>query len=294
MKIDWDEFFARCANIASRIVKEYTPRDGLIRIYGVPRGGCFVALQVRNYLRSRGLEATITTQPNFAHVIIDDIIDSGITEEKYKKYTVPFFAAVDKRLETIGEWVEFPWEQNETGPEDAVVRLLQYIGEDPNREGLRKTPARVVRSYDELFGGYKQKVEDLMTVFEDGACQEMVVLKSVEMSSACEHHMLPFRGVAHVGYIPNKRVIGVSKLARLVDMFSRRLQIQERIGQQVTSALDEYLQPLGSACVIEAQHLCMACRGVMKQNSVMVTSSLTGEFLNKIEVRQEFMSLIKS
>lgn len=293
MKIEWSDFDCRCANIAAEIAQLFQPYDRL-RIFGVPRGGCFVALKVVHYLEQRGFTAQLTRQANFADVIVDDLLDSGTTRQRYSQYKVSFMVAVDKQKERISEWVEFPWEANETGPEDAVVRLLQYIGEDPNREGLRKTPARVVRSYDELFGGYKQKVEDLMTVFEDGACQEMVVLKSVEMSSACEHHMLPFRGVAHVGYIPNKRVIGVSKLARLVDMFSRRLQIQERIGQQVTSALDEYLQPLGSACVIEAQHLCMACRGVMKQNSVMVTSSLTGEFLNKIEVRQEFMSLIKS
>lgn len=170
-----------------------------------------------------------------------------------------------------------------------VREMLQAIGDDPEREGLKKTPERVVKSWNEIFSGYLFDPSSVMTVFEDGACDEMVVQRGISFVSFCEHHMLPFIGVAHVGYIPDKKIIGLSKLARLVDGYSRRLQIQERIGQQVTSALDEHLKPKGSACVIEAKHLCMACRGVQKQQSETVTSSLTGVF-RELAVRQEFLA----
>lgn len=168
---------------------------------------------------------------------------------------------------------------------------MQYIGEDPNREGLLDTPARVVRAMHEIYNGYQADPESVFKIFEDGACDEMVILQDVEFYSTCEHHMLPFFGKAHIAYIPNGKVIGVSKLARLLEVYSRRLQIQERLCQQITKALDDHLQPRGSACVLEAQHFCMTCRGVAKQNSKMKTSSLTGVF-REIAVRQEFLSMI--
>lgn len=172
---------------------------------------------------------------------------------------------------------------------DCVRALLSFIGEDVNREGLKDTPGRVVTAYSELFSGYKIDPASVFKVFEDGACDQMVILRNVEFYSTCEHHMLPFTGKAHIAYLPKGKVVGISKLARLLEVFARRLQIQERIGQQMTEALDKYLQPLGSACVIEAVHSCMTCRGVNKQHSEMVTSSLTGEFL-KAEVRSEFLT----
>lgn len=175
--------------------------------------------------------------------------------------------------------------------EEAVKILLEYLGEDPNRDGLRDTPKRVVKSYKEMFSGYRENVEDVLTFFED-SCDEMVVLRNCEFVSFCEHHMLPFSGKIHCGYIPNQRVVGISKLIRVSEVFSKRLQIQERLTKQITEALDKFLLPLGSACVIEAKHSCMSCRGVRKQHSEMITSSLSGEFL-KPEVRQEFMSLIR-
>ena len=124
-----------------------------------------------------------------------------------------------------------------------IVELLEYIGEDPNREGLQETPKRVIKSFSKLYEGYSQSPKDIMKVFQDGACDEMVLLKDIELYSTCEHHMLPFFGKAHIAYIPNKKVIGVSKLARLLEIYSRRLQIQERIGDQVTTALMENLNP---------------------------------------------------
>lgn len=175
----------------------------------------------------------------------------------------------------------------------AVCTLLRYLGEDPGREGLAETPDRVLRSYEELFAGYRQDPAIVFKVFEDGACDEMVILRNVEIASVCEHHLLPFIGRAHVAYIPNGRIVGLSKLARLVEVFARRLQVQERLTVQVTAAMDEHLQPLGSACVVEAVHLCMACRGVRKQHSEMITSSLTGAF-RQPEVRGEFFHLIRS
>jgi GTP cyclohydrolase I len=175
--------------------------------------------------------------------------------------------------------------------ETAVETLLRFIGENPDREGLRETPARVVRSYVEMFAGYTQRPQDVLKVFEDGACDEQVIMRGIHMTSTCEHHMLPFSGVVHIGYIPRKRIVGASKLVRLLEVFSKRLQVQERLTTQVTQALDEHLQPLGSACVIEATHACFACRGV-RQSPVMVTSSLTGAYREEAETRAEFLRLI--
>lgn len=175
---------------------------------------------------------------------------------------------------------------------DSIRDLIRLAGDNPDREGLSETPGRVVAAYNELFAGYRQDPADLFTVFEPDGYSQMVVLRGVEFCSTCEHHMLPFTGVAHIAYIPRRHVVGISKLARLVEVYARRLQIQERITEQVTTALMQYLQPLGAACVLEAQHSCMACRGVRKQSSTMITSSLKGDFL-EAEVRAEFLQLIR-
>lgn len=181
--------------------------------------------------------------------------------------------------------------------QDLVRNVLIAIGEDPTREGLIDTPKRVVKAWGEMFAGYKMKPEDIATTFDADGYNELVLLKDIEFYSTCEHHMLSFSGKAHVGYIPNGKIIGISKLARILDIYARRLQIQERLGQQVTRALNSLLQPIGSACIIEARHLCMRCRGVEKQQSTMVTSSLTGVFLEDSNMgraaRSELMSLIK-
>lgn len=177
--------------------------------------------------------------------------------------------------------------------ENAVVNLLLSIGENPAREGLVDTPRRVAKSYLKLFEGYRQKPEDLLTVFDADGYDQIVLLKDVEFYSTCEHHMLSFAGRAHVAYLPGKKIVGISKLARLVDMYARRLQIQERICDQVTEALMTHLQPRGAACLIEAAHLCMRARGVEKQSSVMVTSSLKGIFLTDQSARAELMTLMK-
>lgn len=184
---------------------------------------------------------------------------------------------------------------------EALVRQLLLMIEPEQqgqlREGLRETPKRVVKSFMELYGGYALDPKKILgTTFrqEGYAYDEMVLLKNIELYSTCEHHMLPFYGRAHVAYIPNgNRVVGLSKLARLVDAFSRRLQIQEKLTNQIADAINEILEPQGAAVVIEAKHHCMCSRGVGKQNSSMTTSALRGVFKDKVEVRQEFLNLIK-
>lgn len=277
-----------------------------IVIYGIPRGGIPVALMVQQELRLRGYtRASVVSNPELATVFVDDIIDSGKTYEKWtSRYDKLFFALVDKINNTDDvklDWVVFPWEVQEgeaskveVGPEENIRRILQFIGENPDREGLLETPSRVVRSYEEIFSGYKKDPKDVFKVFEDGACDEMVICKEIEFYSTCEHHMQPFFGKAHIGYVPNGKVIGLSKLARLLDIFSRRLQVQERLTQQVTDALDMHLQPKGSACIIEAKHMCMCARGAKKQSSSMVTSSMSGVFRTNPMARSEFLQLIRN
>jgi GTP cyclohydrolase I len=177
--------------------------------------------------------------------------------------------------------------------ETAVRTLLAEIGEEPSREGLVRTPERVRRMYDELTAGYHVDPDALM----NGACfsvdyDEMVVVRDIEFFSLCEHHLLPFIGKAHVGYLPKGQVVGLSKIPRIVDMYAQRLQIQERLTMQVADFLMERLEPKGVACVIEATHLCTMMRGVKKQEATMVTSAMTGTFRRDARTRAEFMGLI--
>ena len=174
-----------------------------------------------------------------------------------------------------------------------IESIILMVGDDPNREGLAETGARVKKAFEELCSGYKTDIPSLFKTFKEGACDEMVLVADVEFVALCEHHLLPFQGVAHVGYLPAGKVIGLSKIARLVDAYSKRLQVQERLTQEITKAMDEYLKPLGSACVIEAHHLCMSCRGVRKRDARMVTSSLTGAFKDEPETRAEFLQLVQ-
>jgi GTP cyclohydrolase I len=183
--------------------------------------------------------------------------------------------------------------ETRTSLTDAVQALLAEIGEDPSREGLAGTPERVRRMYDELTAGYHVDPDALL----NGACfnvdyDEMVVVRDIEFFSLCEHHLLPFIGHAHVGYLPRGRVVGLSKIPRIVDMFSKRLQLQERLTVQVADFLMERLEPKGVACVVEATHLCTMMRGVKKQEATMVTSSMTGTFRRDARTRAEFMGLI--
>ena len=177
---------------------------------------------------------------------------------------------------------------------DAVRTLLAYAGDDPQREGLLATPDRVVRSYDEFFAGYFNDPAALLerTFCETDGYDEMVVLRGIEFVSHCEHHMVPIIGRAHVGYLPAQRVVGISKLARLVENYARRLQIQERMTTQIANTLNDVLQPRGVGVVVEASHQCMSTRGVNKQGIDMVTSRMLGSFRSDPATRQEFMTII--
>lgn len=279
--ISWEQVFER--------LKQFDHVGAVI--YGVPKGG-MIATSFLKHARTTHIVSE-------ANLILDDLIDSGATEQWYRKTwpLIPFRALINKNEEIIDDWIVFPWEKDHPNGEETIeqniIRSLQYIGEDVNREGLIDTPRRIVKSWKEIYSGYNQNPSDLMTTFTNDKHDEIVLVKNIEMYSMCEHHMIPFFGKAHIAYIPDKKLIGLSKLARLIDLYSRRLQIQERIGDQVTNALMEYLAPKGAACIIEATHMCMRMRGVEKQNSVAVTSSMKGAFLDKPAARAELMQLIK-
>lgn len=178
--------------------------------------------------------------------------------------------------------------------EKLIKQLLIEIGEDPNREGLRDTPNRVAKSMEFLTSGYHQNIDDIINgaIFTD-ECDDMVIVKNIEFYSMCEHHLLPFYGKCHIGYIPTGKIFGVSKLARLVDCFARRLQLQERLTRQIAKTILETVQPNGVGVVMEAQHMCMTMRGVEKQESLMVTSAMLGSFRSEQATRTEFLNLIQ-
>ena len=177
--------------------------------------------------------------------------------------------------------------------ERSFVEVLEAVGEDPQREGLLKTPGRAARAFEFLTGGYRQSLNEVVNgaIFNSEA-SEIVLVKDIELYSMCEHHLLPFIGKAHVAYIPGGKVIGLSKVARIVDMFARRFQIQENLTTQIADALMHTLDPLGVGIVVEAKHLCMMMRGVEKQNSIMTTSCLLGSFKEDARTRSEFLSLL--
>ncbi len=174
-----------------------------------------------------------------------------------------------------------------------VKELLKEIGEDVNRQGLLKTPMRVAKAYEFLTQGYHQNIEEIINdaIFDEDY-SEMVIVKNIDFYSLCEHHMIPFFGKAHVAYIPKGKVIGISKIPRIVDVFARRLQIQERMTQQIADTLEEYLHPEGVAVVVEGYHMCMMMRGVQKQNSITTTSAVHGVFKEDARTRSEFLNLI--
>ena len=265
------------------------------RIYGVPRGGIPAAYAVK----SRDFSIEIVDKPEDADVIVDDIIASGKTRDAYvKKYNKPFLALIDNPEPDT--WYVFPWEETlESSATDIPTRMLEFIGEDVNRDGLKETPSRVVRSWEELYRGYNVDPKSIIKEFDnDEHFDQMILLDNIQFYSTCEHHLLPFFGKCHIAYIPSPaitggKIIGISKLARIVDCFSRRLQVQERLTQQIANFIEENLHPLGVAVMVEAQHLCMIARGVQKQDATMTTTALTGILKSEPSARAEFYSLVK-
>lgn len=187
-------------------------------------------------------------------------------------------------------------EQIYPGAMNHIKEIIKIIGDDPEREGLKDTPYRVVKSWLEIYGGYKVKNQQLDTSFEDNIGDvdesQIVMCKDIDFYSTCEHHMIPFHGYCHIGYLPNKRVIGVSKLVRIVEYFSKRLQIQEKLCSQIADYIENILKPQGVGVIITAEHLCMKARGVRNATSKMVTSQMRGKFRDQIQTRTEFLNLI--
>ena len=291
----------QCAN-AARSLRQQLGIARELRLYGIPRGGIPAAYLIAKEI---GPTCTVVDKVEDATVIVDDIIDSGATMAKYEGSNarkVALFGKVGKDYpgvlvgERTDDWLVFPWEGNAVGSaSDIVTRTLQYIGENPNRPGLLETPARVVKAWGEWFGGYKMNEKEIFKVFEDGAenVDEMVVLTNIPVHSMCEHHMAPFYGVAHVGYIPNGKIVGLSKIVRLVRMYSRRLQVQERLTNQIADAMQNNLDPKGVAVVIRAQHSCMSTRGACVTGVDTITSAMRGALHDEVAARAEFFSLIK-
>lgn len=270
--LNWDDVFNRLRNIP----------DG--KLYGIPRGGAIVAALTKRFVNS----------PTNADVIVDDIIDTGKTAERYRKlYHKPVASLVNKLNGDPHGWYVFPWEPTDPTSDlhDTVIRQLESIGEDPTRDGLKETPRRVIASLQEMTCGYGENPKTILSKVFEVAYDEIVILKDIGFWSLCEHHMIPFHGKIHIGYLPNGKVVGISKLARLAFAFSRRLQVQERLTQDIANAIMENLKPQGVGVVIEATHLCMAMRGVQAP-AVMVTSCLLGLFRDRC--RQEFLDLVRS
>ncbi len=258
------------------------------KVWGVPRGGSIVAglLQI-----CKGNKVVDFAQE--ADIIVDDIVASGRTKKEAEEQ-VPgkgWWALVPNKVP--GKWVQFPWEKpGDQDMEHTVVRQIEYLGEDPKREGLMDTPARVIKSLKEMTGGYLQDPEQILARSFKVDYDQMVVVKGIDFWSLCEHHMMPFHGTATVAYIPKGKVVGLSKIPRLVHCFAKRLQVQERLTQEIANAMQKHLEPLGVAVAIKANHLCMAMRGI-KSDSEMVTSCLLGAFRKNAEARSEFLALSK-
>ena len=275
--LTWEQVYHRLNEVTKDLPKN-------TKYYGVPRGGQIVA----------GMTGNAVDNVEDADIIIDDLIDSGATEERYKKYNKPFLSLIDKRRELQGEWLVFPWESKEGDTEetieDNVTRLLQYFGEDTTREGLQETPKRFIKFFKEFLSPPDWNC----TSFEGEGYDEMIVQTNIPFHSLCEHHIAPFFGTGTIGYIPNKRIVGLSKLARTLETYARRLQNQERITTQVAEFLWKELEPKGVAVQITAKHMCMEMRGVKKHDTWTTTTKLLGVFKDDINTKTEFLNSIKN
>jgi len=271
--------------------------NACLKAYPIPRGGVPVAYMLATFNHCR---MVVVDTPEEADIFIDDLIDSGATVERYGDAYPDklFFALIDKRNPSTSffrKWVVFPWEvddqNNDHSMTDNIVRLLENIGENPNRGGLRETPARVVKAWQHWTSGYTKNAADILKVFDDGAenYDQMVTVKDIPIYSHCEHHLAPIFGTCTISYIPNGKIVGLSKLSRLADMFARRLQVQERLTNQIADAIMENLQPLGVGVTIKARHMCMESRGICQQGHHTITTALSGKIKEDDRARSEFL-----
>ena len=302
----WEDARRLAAQLADRWRRDRTKQIQCVitSVHGVPRGGSIVAAWVAHEL---GVPQVGAPEIDHGTLVVDDIVDSGATRDRYAgqwfdaliwREAAAATAHLDHPrltgLPTSDSWVVFPWEEgtvDETGPGDAVVRILEHIGEDPNREGLADTPARVLKAFTEMTTGYHLDPATILErTFDVGDADELVVVRGIPFHSLCEHHLLSFTGTATVGYLPVDRVVGLSKIPRLVDCYARRLQVQERMTRQIADALVEHLGVETVGVVVRGEHSCMSCRGVGK-SAEMITSRLTGMLRDDAAARAEFMGL---
>lgn len=274
---------------------------GSLTVFGIPRGGIPAAYAILAALNdlSPKIRFLMVENPEEANIFLDDIVDSGETRRNYllKYLGRLFYALIDQSEEQERQWIVFPWEKAENGTletaEDNVRRIIQSIGENSNREGLLETPKRVVKALEHWYEGYSQNPKEILKVFKDGSenYDQMVLVKDFPFYSHCEHHMAPIFGTATIAYIPDGRIVGLSKLPKLFDCFAHRMQVQERLTNQVADALFENLKPKGVGVLVKARHLCMESRGYHQQGHHTVTSALRGVLLENPAARAEFMQL---
>lgn len=314
LHVDFDWCDSQARRLADRLVRMRGFKD-VSTVIGIKRGGCVPAMLIARHL-NRGHWIRFASPSDYDKIsylkdaiVVDDICDTGATMIPFKAHGA--FACVALAAKAIGKsavdvkygqefgqdtWVAFPWENDdetsEQAAEQGITSLIRHIGDDPNRDGLKETPSRVRRAYEEMTAGSKVDPASLIKTFDAGGYDQMVGVYGVPFHSLCEHHLLPFFGTASVAYIPNGKIIGLSKLARIVDTYARRLQNQERIAEQVATCIMENLKPKGVAVSIEAQHMCMAARGVKKAGATMRTCKLTGVFLKDAKARAEFMQQV--
>lgn len=278
--------------LAAKISDE-TGRTELV-VHPVPRGGVPVAYALARFMP----RIVLTGDPADADIFVDDVVDSGSTKDAFcMRYPGrPFFSLINKEDPMFrGKYVVFPWEGAtvEASAEDNITRLLQVVGEDPKRGGLLETPARVVKAWKHWCSGYAKNPADVLKVFEDGAegYDQMISVNDIPIYSHCEHHMAAIIGTATIAYIPNGKIVGLSKLSRLAEVFALRLQVQERLTKQIADALDKHLKPKGVGVLIKARHMCMESRGVCQQGHHTRTVALRGVLFTDPAARAEFMDL---
>lgn len=297
LKLTWEQVQTAAEGLAKR---QANLPSSTTKIYGVPQGGAPVAIMVAQHLNLEIVEEPVPGQT----LIVDDLVDTGTTLTKYRQHGYTIDALYRKpwspkdlapHATEVNDWLGFPWERDDGTPTDAVIRLLQHIGEDPTRDGLKETPKRVVKALKELTAGYTLNPEEILKTTFDVHFDEMIAVTSIPFTSLCEHHMLPFTGTATVAYIPKPdgRVVGLSKLARLVECYARRLQVQERMTNQIADAIQTYLDPLGVGVVVTGKHSCMQARGIQKDGT-MITSCLKGAMRTDATARAEFLSLAQT
>ena len=277
-------------------------------MYPVPKGG----VPALYALASVFSEIVIVNDLHEADIIFDDIIDSGATAERFLKINYggnpkPFLALINKQEPFINQqqhliirdssWIVFPWEndgENETSIESNIIRILQYVGEDTSRGGLLETPKRVAKAWKDWASGYDAPSdEEILKVFEDGgeSYNQMVTVKDIPIYSKCEHHLADIFGTCTISYIPNGKIVGLSKLSRIANKYSKRLQVQERLTDQIADSLFKHLEPIAVGVQIKARHMCMESRGICQQGHHTITTSLRGAMLTDPTARAEFLSV---